>query len=193
MKKLFCSVVLAGAVGFMGLNSLVAGAYDIDVPHSSVDFQVKHMMLSNVKGNFDKFSGVAEIDSKSKTLTKLEGTIEISSINTRNESRDKHMLSNEYFDAEKFPKGTLKMKKFSKEKNGIKVVADLTLKNVTKEVVFTGELNGPGKNEMSKKEIFALNLNGKINRKNFNIGNDTSSATMGEDVEIQIALELSAK
>lgn len=188
MSKLL-SVVVAGA---LSVNWLFGAAYHIDTTHSSVNFHVSHMTVAKVDGNFPEFSGVVEIDPKTKNLTKLEGEIQIDKIDTRNTKRDSHLLGAEYFDASKFPKGMLKATKITKDKKGLKVEADLTLKGITKKVVLMGELKGPVQNPMSKKETWGLNLDGKINRKDFNIAKDTSGVTMGEEVTISISLELHA-
>lgn len=190
MKKIALSMIVATSFGF-GL--LQAAPYDIDRNHSYVNFQVAHMVVSNVDGSFPDFSGEVEIDPKTKTLKKLEGQIDITAINTRNQDRDSHLLGADYFDAGTYPKGTLKMTKVTKTKSGIRVEADLTLRGITKKVVFTGNLKGPGVNPNTKKELFGLTLEGIIKRKDFNIGKDTSSATMGDEVKISISLELVAK
>lgn len=187
MKKLVLSAIVASSLAVVGMQ---AAPYKIDESHSAINFKIGHMVVANVDGNFAKFSGKVDIDAKTKTLTKLEGEIDITSINTRNEERDGHLLGDGYFDAGTYPKGTLKATKITKVKNGIRVEADLTLRGVTKKVVFTGELKGPAQHPMLKKEVFGLTLNSTINRKDFNIGKDTSSATMGEKVDINISLEL---
>lgn len=187
MKKLMLSAIVASSLAVVCMQ---AAPYKIDEKHSNVSFKVSHVVVANVSGDFAKFSGVVDIDPKTKTLTKLDGEIEISSINTHNEERDGNLLGDAYFDAGTYPKGILKAKKITKVKNGIRVEADLTLRGVTKKVVFTGELKGPVKHPMLKKEVFGLTLNSTINRKDFNIGKDTSSATMGEKVDINISLEL---
>ncbi|MWV62286.1 polyisoprenoid-binding protein [Helicobacter saguini] len=191
MRKIFVSTILAGFVGFGSFTALNAASYTADVAHSSVAFKVSHMVVSTVDGNFNKFSGEAEIDKG--VLKSINGEIEIASVNTRNDGRDKHLQGADFFDAAKFPTGTLKSTKITKVKNGVKVEADLTLHGVTKKVVLNGELKGPGVNEMTKKELYGLTLNGQINRKDFGIGATSGSASIGEQVEINISLELAAK
>lgn len=187
MKKVILSAIVASSLAIV---SMQAAPYNIDEKHSAVNFKVSHIVVASVDGNFAKFSGVVDIDPKTKTLKKLDGEIDTKSINTRNEERDEHLLGDDYLSANKYPKGTLKATKITKTKNGIQVEADLTLRGVTKKVVFTGELKGPAKHPMLKKEIFGLTLNATINRKDFNIGKDTSVATMGDKVDISINLEL---
>lgn len=186
MKKIVLSAIVASSLAI----GMQAAPYNIDVSHSAINFKIGHMVVANVDGNFAKFSGNVDIDPKTKMLTKLDGEIDITSINTRDEKRDGHLLGDAYFDAGAYPKGMLKATKITKAKKGIRVEADLTLRGVTKKVVFTGELKGPAQHPMLKKEIFGLTLQATINRKDFNIGKDTSGATMGESVDISINLEL---
>lgn len=186
MRKIVLSAIVASSLAI----GMQAAPYKIDVSHSAINFKIGHMVVANVDGNFAKFSGNVDIDPKTKMLTKLDGEIDITSINTRDEKRDGHLLGAEYFDAGAYPKGMLKATKITKAKKGIRVEADLTLRGVTKKVVFTGELKGPAQHPMLKKEIFGLTLQATINRKDFNIGKDTSGATMGESVDISINLEL---
>lgn len=181
------SAIMASSLAIVGLQ---AAPYKIDMSHSAINFKIGHMIVANVNGNFAKFSGNVDIDPKTKTLTKLDGEIDITSINTRDEERDGHLLGDAYFDAGAYPKGTLKATKITKTKSGIRVEADLTLRGVTKKVVFLGDLKGPVQHPMLKKEIFGLMLQATINRKDFNIGKDTPGATMGESVDITINLEL---
>lgn len=188
MSKIWLSTILAGALSV----SVFGAVYNIDKAHSSVDFSVSHMSVSKVNGSFSEFEGVVDIDPKTKNLTKLEGWISIDKIDTRNSKRDEHLLGAEYLDASSFPKGMLKSTKITRDKKGLKVEADLTLKGVTKKVVLTGQINGPVNNPNAKKETWGLILEGKINRKDFGIAKDTSSVTMGEQVTIFINLELQA-
>lgn len=187
MKKVVLSAIMASSLAVVSIEAV---PYNIDISHSSVNFKIAHMVVANVDGKFSKFSGNVEIDTKTKTLTKLEGEIDILTINTHDEERDAHLLGDAYFDAGTYPKGILKATKITKNKNGIRVEADLTLRGVTKKVVFLGELKGPAQHPMLKKEIFGLSLQATINRKDFNIGKDTSGTTMGENVDIAINLEL---
>ncbi len=191
MRKVLFSVV---AMSMLGLGISNAVPYDIDKAHSSIDFTIKHLLVSNVNGSFSDFSGVVDIDPKTRVINKLEGEMSIKSIDTRNKDRDSHLMAEKYLDADKFGKATFKMTKFSMLKNGsIAVDANLTIKGVTKKVSFKGMLNGPVSHPMTKKEVFGLQLSATINRKDFNIATDTSSATMGESVNIMINLELSGK
>jgi polyisoprenoid-binding protein YceI len=93
------------------VSTLFAGNYNVDKSHSNVGFKVKHMMISNVKGNFNDFKGSFEYDEKTKTLKSLNGEIQVASINTDDKKRDDHLRAPDLFDAKKFPLITFKLTK----------------------------------------------------------------------------------
>ena len=112
-----------------------ADTYEIDAAHSSVQFSVRHMMISNVRGEFTKLSGKAVGDVANPTAAIVEATIEAASIDTRNEKRDEHLRSPDFLDVAKFPTITFKSTKVEKAGDGWKLTGDLTLHGVTKPVV----------------------------------------------------------
>lgn len=175
MKKLLVLLV-ASAFAF-------AADYKLDTTHSQVEFRIKHLSVSNVKGNFGKFDGALSADSGA--LTALNGEVDISSINTNNKNRDEHLLANDYFDAKKFPKATLKLVKISGDKGEF----DLTIKGVTKRVNFDVEIFGVTKDDRAGQEVIGLSLEGKINRKDFGIAQGTPNAALGEEVKLTIDIE----
>lgn len=181
MKKL---ITLAFFGAICGLP-LMAQDYKVDVGHSSVGFGVKHMSVSNVKGNFGKFSGKVVVEGKK--INVLEGEVEIASIDTNSSARDKHLIAPDFFDSKKFPKATLKLVKHS----GKKLQADVTIRGITKRVDFNTEINGPVKHPQTGKNIIALTLEGKLNRKDFGIGTDTSDMMVSDNVDVKIEIEAS--
>ncbi|TLD97217.1 polyisoprenoid-binding protein [Helicobacter jaachi] len=183
MKK----VMLCAALSIACSAGLMAESYVVDASHSSVEFGVKHMSVSNVKGSFDKFSGSVELDGK--TITKLDGEVQIASINTNSEARDKHLNAPDFFDAKKFDKATLSLVKHS----GKKLEANVTIRGITKKVTFDVELNGPVKHPKTGKDVIALSLEGKLNRKDFNVGADTANAMVSDNVNVKIELEAAQK
>lgn len=180
-------ISIFAAVGLLCASSLMAESYVVDASHSSVEFGVKHMSVSNVKGNFNKFSGTLDVEGKK--ITALEGEVQISSINTNSDGRDKHLNAPDFFDSKKFPKATLSLVKH----NGKKLEANITIRDITKKVNFEVELNGPVKHPKTNKDIIAVTLEGKLNRKDFGIGADTANVMVSDNVEIKIELEASAK
>ena len=96
--------ILSTVVAFiLSLEMLNAATYNVDKDHSDVTFKVKHMMVSNVRGSFDTFSGTFEYDEKTKKILSLKGKVEVGSINTKNVKRDGHLKSSDLFDVSKYP------------------------------------------------------------------------------------------
>ena len=175
-----------------------AAVWELDPAHSSIGFGVRHMMISTVHGEFHTFSGKATGDPAHPTDATLEATIEAASIDTRNDKRDGHLKSPDFFDVEKFPTITFKSKKIEPGAAGhVKVTGDLTLHGVTKEVVF--DVEGPTsaiKDPMGNTKAGA-HATTKIDRKDFglvwNKTMDGGGLMLGDDVDITIDVEAAKK
>lgn len=169
-------------------TALFAGTYNVDRSHSDVGFKIKHMMISNVKGNFNTFTGVIQYDEKTKTLQALSGKIDVNSINTDNEKRDTHLKSADFFDAAKFPEITFVLTKVE----GDTASGDLTIHGVTKNVKLELENNGIATDPWGNQRV-GLSLEGKINRKDFgliwNKSLEAGGVLVGETVNLDIELE----
>src|ERR1051325_3247710 len=113
--------------------------YQIDTQHSSAQFKVRHLMIANVKGEFDKVSGTVDYDPANPSASKVEAKIDVNSISTREADRDKHLLSGDFFDVEKYPEITFKSTKVSRFGDGFKLTGDLTIHGTTREVTFDVE------------------------------------------------------
>ncbi|PAF52179.1 YceI family protein [Helicobacter sp. 13S00477-4] len=183
MKK-FLSIALISA---LSLSPMIAKNFTIDKSHSSVNFEVKHMLISKVNGVFNNFDGILDIDPSTKKINKLQGEISISSVDTKNSKRDTHLKANDFFDLQKFPKGTFKMTK----QEGDKLYGDLTIRGITKPVVWEVKVSGPVTNPMTKKQLMALDIEGKINRKDFQVGVDTPNTIVSDEVKVNIQIEAS--
>ncbi len=176
------------------LPALQAQSWEIDSNHSSAQFSVRHIMISNVKGEFTKVSGKAIYDPKNLAGASLEATIDASSITTREPRRDNHLRSAEFLDVAKFPVITFKSSKFVKTAIGLNILGDLTIRGVTKPVTLTvdgptGEVNDP----KSGPKIGA-SATTKINRKEFgmlyNAVVEAGSFVVGDEVTITLDVEL---
>ena len=193
--------ILIASVLIIGLGLPVSGqaaVYEIDSAHSSAQFAIRHLMVSTVRGDFRKVTGMANVDEKDVTKSTIEATIDVASINTGIEKRDEHLRSPEFFDAAKYPTMTFKSKKIEKAGEGkLKVTGDLTLHGTTKEVVldFEGNLI-PIKDPMGKTRIGGMATT-KINRKDFglawNKALETGGVVVGDEVTITIDTELTQK
>ena len=113
----------------------------IDASHSNVSFTVKHLMITNVRGEFQKLEGTVNYDPAKPEASTIEATIDVASINTRDEKRDGHLKSPDFLDADKFPTIVFKSKSVKAKAGELQVTGDLTIHGVTKEVVL--EVEGP--------------------------------------------------
>lgn len=170
---------------------LTAGIWDIDVAHSNVGFSVKHMMVSKVRGSFETFTGSVAIAEDGTPSVQAE--IDVTSINTRNEQRDGHIRSADFFDAEKFPKATFVSTAVEPAGDDYKLIGDFTLKGVTKSVELKLEFNGVHAG-MGQGEVAGFEATTVINRKDFGIDIEMPLETGGVVVgdKITIVLEIEA-
>ena len=185
-----------GALGIPANAS--ATTWELDPAHSGVEFSVRHMMVSTVKGRFEKVKGTVELDDKDVTKSNVEVTIDLSSVNTNEPKRDGHLKSPDFFDVVKFPTATFKSTKVQKAgKNKLKVTGDLRLHGVTKTVVL--EVEGPTD---AFKTPFGTTVRGvhataKIDRKDFEIGwnkvLDNGGVLVGNEVSLELNTELTEK
>ena len=187
---------------FVALAALVAlpaaaSTWEIDPNHTESSFVVKHLMVSNVRGQFGKTTGTILQDDKDITKSKADITIDATTINTRVEKRDAHLKSADFFDVQKFPTITFKSTKMTKGDgpNTLKVTGDLTIHGVTKPVVVNVEYTPDTlANGTTVKGITATT---KVNRKDFGLNwNRTIEAggvMVGDDVTITVEGELHRK
>lgn len=169
-------------------------AYQIDISHSHIQFSVRHMMLSKAKGEFQKFSGTIKLDESNPANTSVDITIDANSINTRDEKRDAHLRSADFFNTEVYP--TLHFSSSNVEVTGdstAKLHGNLTIRDVTKPVVLNVEFVGKSKSPWGT-ENYGFEAKTKFNRKDWNlewnVALETGGLLVGEEVSIEIELEL---
>lgn len=169
--------------------------WNIDPVHSAAEFKVKHLMISNVKGQFTGLTGSLSLDENDIAKSSVQATIEAASINTREPQRDAHLKSADFFDVEKFPALTFKSTRVSRIGDGeLQVAGELMIHGVTREVVFKVEgPSSPTKDPWGNVRI-GLSATTKINRKDFgltwNAALETGGIVVGEEVGITLELEL---
>ena len=172
--------------------------WEADPAHTHIGFSVRHLMISNVKGDFGKFKVKVDGDPKDPAKAVIDVTIEVASINTGIADRDKHLKSPDFFDVAKLPTITYKSRKIVKAgKNGLKVTGDLTLHGVTREVVLEAkDVVGPVKDPWGNQRL-GLTASTKIDRRQFgltwNKALETGGVVVGTDVTIQLEVELVQK
>jgi polyisoprenoid-binding protein YceI len=173
----------------------VAGStWNIDPVHSVAEFKVRHMMISNVKGQFTNLAGKITLDEADITNSQVEATIDATSINTRDLQRDAHLKSADFFNVEKFPALSFKSSRIRRTGDGeLSVVGDLTIHGVTREVVFDVEgPTVPTKDPWGNTRI-GLFATTKINRKDFgltwNSALETGGVLVGDEVTISLDVQ----
>lgn len=162
----------------------------MDTAQSGIEFKVKHMMISKVKGRFETFTANVEIETlEDLTNATIEFDIQTMSVDTKNEDRDNHLRSVDFFDIEKYPAITFKTTTLKKSGDDYKLVGDLTIKDVTKSVIFDIAYNGKGTNPWGV-EVYAFEAETKLNREEFdltwNAALETGSVLVGKDVKIMV-------
>jgi polyisoprenoid-binding protein YceI len=168
--------------------------WNIDPVHTVAEFKVKHMMISNVKGQFTAVKGVLALNETALTDSLIEASIDAASINTREPQRDAHLKSADFFDVEKFPTLSFKSTRISRVKDGeLAVAGDLTIHGVTRNVVFNVEgPTAPGKDPWGNTRM-GLAATTKINRKDFgltwNAALETGGILVGEEVTITLDVQ----
>ena len=188
-------VVLAGfaAVGPGPEPAAEVMTFVVDKAHSQVGFKVRHLGISNVRGNFADYDATVQLDPEDLQTLQVEATIDIASINTENERRDNHLRSDDFFNAEQFPTMTFVSKEVRDvDGDAFELVGDLTIRDVTKEVVLEGEFLGTTMQRDRRKAGFEAEVT--INRFDYNLKWDrlteAGGFVVGEEVDIILELEL---
>jgi polyisoprenoid-binding protein YceI len=181
-------LIKPGLLSILAGGALFAGTYNVDPDHSHMGFKVKHMMISNVNGKFDTFSGTFDYDETTNTLKSLNGSVTVKSINTDNEKRDEHLRTSEFFAAGEYPEMTFLLKKVE----GGTAYGKLTIRGVTKDVKLAFENNGMVKDPWGNTRV-GLALSGKINRFDYGMRYneilEAGGVAVGETVKINVELE----
>jgi len=186
------NIMMVAAILFIAGAATGAEKYQIDRTHSSITFSVKHLVITNVKGAFNDFSGSISYDADDITKSTVNVTIKVESIDTNDESRDDHLRNPDFFDVEKYPEITFVSDKIEKNDDGLIVHGKLTMHGITKEIAipFTiaGPITGPRGNTRMGVEASL-----KIDRKDFGITwnkvLDTGGLTVGNEVKIELNIE----
>ena len=168
--------------------------YKIDPAHSEIKFKVKHLMITNVTGEFKSFDATMESDKDDFSDAKISFTADTASINTNQEQRDAHLKSDDFFNAEQFPQ----LKFVSKELkpvsgNDYKLIGDLTIRDITKEVVLDVEFGGRVTDPYGQDKV-GFELSGKISRSEFGLKwsavTEAGGVVVSDDVKLQLAAQM---
>jgi polyisoprenoid-binding protein YceI len=174
--------------------STKTSTWNIDPVHSTAQFKVKHMMISNVKGEFTKITGKLVLDESNITKSQVEAFIDATTINTREPDRDTHLKSADFLDVEKFPNLSFKSTQISKNgENELSVEGDLTMRGVTRKVVFEVEGPSPPTKDPWGNTRIGLSATTRVNRKDFGLNwnsvLEAGGILVGEEVAISLDVE----
>ena len=169
-------------------------SWKIDPAHSEIDFTVRHMMISNVRGRFEKFAGVVELDEENPANASVEVTIEAASISTREPQRDGHLRSPDFLAVEQFPNLTYKSKRVEViDASHGRIIGDLTIRDVTREVVLEVEYSGMSTSPWGTTNA-GFTAHTKINRKDWgltwNVALESGGWLVSDEIKIDLELEL---
>ncbi|HXW01335.1 MAG TPA: YceI family protein [Anaerolineae bacterium] len=168
--------------------------WQIDSVHSFIQFSVRHLMISTARGRFEKFSGSVDFDENDPTTGTVDIHIDVASINTNEAQRDAHLRSPDFFEVDKYPTMTFKSKRIEKigDRHG-RIIGDLTIKDITKEVVLEAEYAGTVKTPFGTTSAGA-SATAKISRKEWgltwNMALEAGGVAVSDEVKIEIELEL---
>lgn len=167
--------------------------WKIDPAHSSAEFVVRHMMVSRVRGRFEKLSGTVVADLADPSSAKVDVLIDAASIDTSNSDRDNHLRSPDFFDVEKFPAITFRSKRVEKASGGIRITGDLTMHGVTKEVVLSAETpQSPVVVGTARRS--GVSATTRVNRKDYglmwNRALEAGGVVVGDEVDVLIEVAL---
>ena len=192
VKSFRTSALLLAATLFAAAASAQTTTWKIDPVHSSIEFKVRHMGVSNVRGTFTHPTGTVVLNDKDITKSSVEATIDATSVSTNEAARDKHLKSAAFFDIDKNPSMAFKSTSIYKEGGKLMMKGDLTLAGITKPVVLA--LDGPSAPQTDAKGVTrsGFSASGILSRKDFGFGANAgpANAAIGDEVSISIDVEM---
>ena len=199
MQKIAQRIAIVSALALAASLSALAQTsnWSIDPAHSTAQFTVRHLGISNVTGNFTKVAGSVVLDEKNIAQSQVSATIDVNSVDTRVEMRDKDLKSPNFFDVEKYPTMEFKSKKIVASGGKLQVIGDLTIHGTTHEVTLDVEGPSPEMTDPCGNPRRGFSATTTINRKDFNLLYNntlkTGEAMIGDNVKIQIDAEMVKK
>lgn len=160
--------------------------WNLDKAHSEIEFKVKHMMISNVKGYFHDFDVTLNGGAEDLSQAQVDVKIQTASINTKSESRDEHLKSAEFFNVEAFPTMRFKTTEIKKvDDDEFKLIGELTVKDVTKPATFRAEFGGVAKDPWGNQKV-GYTIQGKLNRQDYGLTWNAALETGGVMVSDEV-------
>jgi len=169
-------------------------SWQFDPGHTYIGFTGRHLMVATVRGEFEQFEGSVEFDEHDLTRSRVEIRIEAASVTTRNAQRDEHFRSADFFDVEHYPSITFKSQRvIMRDSHHGQLIGDLTIRDITKEVVLDGEYGGVNQTPWNTSSA-GFHLQGKVNRKDWGLNWNAVLAGGGlvasDEITLFIDLEL---
>jgi polyisoprenoid-binding protein YceI len=195
MKKLS---MLVGLLGWLSVClAATAGAemskWNVDKDHTTLGFEVVHMVVSKTKGKFTEYVGTVEMDADKQEFKTIEAVIQTASVTTDHPKRDEHLRSADFFDVKTFPTMTYKMKSYTKSGDHYTAVGDFTLLGVTKELTLVGTFNGMAQDPWGNMRA-GFTAEGTLNRKDFGMKFskllDNGGLMVGDEVTLKLEIEV---
>ena len=173
-----------------GMVRVPAGTWRVDPAHSSVGFEVKHLMIATVRGLFSEFDGVIEAAEDDPSNSRVHGWVKVASIDTGNADRDAHLRSPDFFDTERYPRMTFESTRIDHVEGGTyRVAGNLTIKDVTREVEVDATVEGAAEDPWGNERV-GVSMRGSIDRTEFGLTWQQALASggmlVGDEVKIQI-------
>jgi len=170
--------------------------YALDPAHSSVAFVVRHMMIAKVRGHFNTVSGTIELPPAGHVPARIQASVDVASIDTREPQRDGHLKSPDFFDAETYPQLTFRSARIAGAEESFRIFGDLTIHGTTREVVFEAAFEGTGTDPWGNERL-GYEARATINRKDFglnwNQALETGGVLVGDEVRIELSIEAIAQ
>jgi polyisoprenoid-binding protein YceI len=190
MNRRLFTAALSAALLFSGVSAFAqSSSWVIDKNHAQVNFQIRHMGVSNVRGSISGVTGTVVWDEKDPSKSSVQATMDTTTVSTNNDNRDKDLKSSNFFNIEKFPTMTFKSTAVTGTNGKLQVIGDLTLGGVTKSV--TLDVDGPTApiKGMGGKMVIGFSATGVVKRSDFNFGTKYSSPVLGDEVQFTIDVE----
>jgi polyisoprenoid-binding protein YceI len=182
----------AGTRVYEGVTIPAPGTFDLDPAHTTIGFTARHMMVSRVRGEFTDFTGSITV-AEDPMASSAEATIKTASIDTRHNDRDAHVASPDFLDVERYPEILFRTVRVTARRGGtFTVLGDLTIKDVTREIELTLELEGVATSPYGK-QVLGFSLTGEINREEFGITYNMVLETGGVMISKNIRLEITGE
>ena len=198
MRRMMTWTMCMGLVGCLA-GSMASTAvaemakWNLDKDHTTLGFQVVHMVVSKTKGKFTEYSGTVEMDVEKQEFKTFEAVIQTASVTTDHQKRDDHLRSADFFDAKTFPTMTYKMKSYTKSGDQYTAVGDITLLGVTKELTLVGTFNGVAQDPWGNTRA-GFTAEGTMNRKDFGMKFskllDNGGLMVSDEVQLILEIEV---